>query len=113
MKAELDTAEALRRAQQGLSVANYAAIYGGFMAKGIPEEEILPRENVFTFQAWRALGRVVKKGEHGVKITTYIEAKSKGEGKAEVLGEEAESYKFPRTTTVFHISQTVEAEAVP
>jgi len=28
----------------------------GFAAKGIPESEIKPRENVFTFNAWKALG---------------------------------------------------------
>lgn len=51
--------EALTRAISGQTMSNYPAIYQGFIAKGIPESEILPRENVFTFNAWRALGRYV------------------------------------------------------
>ena len=62
--------EALTKAVSGPSLANYPAIYAGFAAKGIPEVDIKPRENVFTFKAWIALGRCVKKGEHGVKIAT-------------------------------------------
>jgi hypothetical protein len=51
---------------------NYSAIFQGFMAKGIAETDIKPRENVFTFHAWKALGRSVKRGEHGVKVVTFI-----------------------------------------
>jgi hypothetical protein len=43
--------EALARAAQGQSLTNWPAIFAGFMAKGIPESEIRPRENVFTFHA--------------------------------------------------------------
>ena len=57
--------EALGRARTGESFSNYPAIFTGFMDKGIPEAEIIPRENVFTFHAWKALGRVVKKGGLG------------------------------------------------
>jgi hypothetical protein len=32
---------------------------------------------VFMFQAWKALGRVVRHGEHGVRIATFIECKSR------------------------------------
>jgi antirestriction protein ArdC len=53
------------------------AIFQGFAAKGIPEAEIKPRENVFTYQAWRALGRQVRRGEHSVKVVTFIDSKSK------------------------------------
>jgi hypothetical protein len=55
--------EALDRATSSQALTNYPAIFGGFMAKGIPEADIKPRENVFTFQAWKALGRSVKRGE--------------------------------------------------
>ena len=95
--------EALDRAKTNQSLSNYPAIYEGFMAKGIPEAEIKPRENVFTFQAWKALGRSVKRGEHGVKVVTFVET----EGKIDpATGEQAQGHRFPRTTTVFHISQT-------
>jgi hypothetical protein len=51
--------EALSRAATGQSLTNWPATFAGFMAKGIPEHEIRPRENVFTYHAWRALGRQV------------------------------------------------------
>ena len=95
--------ESLKRAVSGQSFTNFPAIFHGFAAKGIPESEIKPRENVFTFQAWKALGRVVRRGEHGVKITTFIESKSeeidKDTGEPKLV-------RRPWTTTVFHISQT-------
>src|SRR5260370_25637546 len=70
---EQERAEALTRAVSGQTMSNYPAIFQGFIAKGIPESEIRPRENVFTFDAWKALGRYVRKGEHGVKVVTFIE----------------------------------------
>ena len=95
--------EALTRAVSGQTITNYPAIFQGFMARGIPESEIHPRENVFTFEAWKALGRYVRKGEHGVKVVTFIETKSKevdqDTGKPKII-------RRPWTTTVFHISQT-------
>ena len=57
----------------------WPVIIAGFVAKGIPEHEIRPRENVFTYHAWRALGRQVRRGEHGVKVTTWIPAAGKEE----------------------------------
>jgi antirestriction protein ArdC len=111
------TAEALRNAVTRASTMNYEAIFVGFEAMGIPMEEVQPRENVFTYNAWLALGRQVRKGEHGVKVVTYIERKAKAgeaadakpEGKGE--GEGCEVHRFPRTTTVFHISQTDPVQA--
>jgi len=48
--------EALDRAVGGQTLSNWPAIFAGFVAKGIPEDDIKPRENVFTYHAWRALG---------------------------------------------------------
>jgi len=96
-------ADALSRATNGQTLSNYPAILSGFMAKGIPESEIRPRENVLTYHAWRALGRQVRKGEHGVKVVTYIERTVKEQEN----GEEIErTFRRPWFTTVFHISQT-------
>jgi hypothetical protein len=96
--------EALTNATQRQSMANYPAIFEGFAAKGIAMADIKPRENVFTFNAWKALGRSVKKGEHGVKVVTFIQATSRDTSES---GEESvRSWRTPRTTTVFHISQT-------
>lgn len=91
------TAEALQRATTNSSFANYPAIIAGFTERGIPPEQIRPRENVFTFNAWRQLSRTVKKGEKGIQITTWIPVEKDGE-----------KFVRPRITTVFHISQTQE-----
>ena len=88
-------AEALSRAASGISMSNYPAIVAGFIEKGIPADQIEPRRNVFTFTAWKALGRVVNKGEHGVKITVWIETEKNGE-----------KTRRPWHTTVFHETQT-------
>lgn len=95
--------EALTRAISGQTMSNYPAIFEGFIAKGIPESEILPRENVFTFNAWRALGRTVRRGEHGVKVLTFIERASKETDKG--TGER-KTIRLAWSTTVFHVSQT-------
>ena len=95
-------ATALANATQNQSVANYDAIYEGFMEKGIEEEDIIPRENVLTYDAWLAKGRQVRRGEHGVKITTWVGMSFKDEE----TGEVRPGRRRPKTTTVFHISQT-------
>jgi len=89
--------ESLTRAQGGESGANYRAILEGFTSKGIPAQEIRPRENVFTYNAWQALGRQVRKGEKGVRCLTFIDAKDKQTG---------QSRRRPWHTSVFHVSQT-------
>lgn len=95
--------ECLMRAQSGMSMANYPAIYEGFAAKGIPLDEIRPRENVFTFNAWRAKGRTVRKGEHGVKVTSWVPIE-----KTDPKTGKIDRSSFCRTVTVFHESQTDE-----
>lgn len=102
--------ESLSRAVSGISAANYAAIILGFEARGIPTAEILPRENVFTFNAWKALGRYVRKGEKGVAVVTWIPTKRRERDAS--TGEicERES-SYPKTAYVFHISQTEPVDA--
>jgi len=89
--------EALSRAVSGESISNYPAIFEGFLGMGIAESDIKPRENIFTFQAWRRLGRVVRKGQHGVRVETWIPYRDKKTG---------ESKLRPKATTVFHLTQT-------
>ena len=104
-------AEALSRALTGQSWSNFPAIIQGFKARGIPEDQILPRENVFTYQAWKELGRQVRKGKHGIKVVNFIkrDKKVKDTGTDEV---KIKTYSMPRTVSVFHISQTDEREGV-
>jgi len=92
-------AQALQRVQAGISTTNYERITAGLWAKGIPLDDIKPRENVFTFHAWKALGRSVRKGEHGVKVQTWVERFDK-DNPSKLIA------RFPKHTTVFHISQT-------
>jgi antirestriction protein ArdC len=91
--------DALIRARTGNSMLNYQAILAGFTAKGIPAADIVPRENVLTYNAWQAIGRQVKKGEKGIKVISWVKMTSKAG---------AESIR-PTSATVFHISQTQEA----
>lgn len=100
-KQAINYQESLDRAQAGQSFSNYPAIFEGFLAKGIPADQIKPRENVFTFNAWKALGRCVKRGEHGVKVCTFVEG-----SKEDKETGETSTFRMPRSTTVFHISQT-------
>ncbi len=93
--------EALSRATNNLSMLNYPAIYEGFEEKGI--SDIQPRVNVFTYNAWKAKGRQVRKGEHGVKVVTWIDCKSK---EIDPDTGEPKQYKRAKSATVFHISQT-------
>lgn len=94
--------QALQNALSSDSTMNYEAIFLGFIEKGIAEDEIKPRENIFTYRAWHELGRQVRKGETGVKIVTYVPMTKKGE--------EGE-FRRPKGTTVFHISQTDSIDA--
>lgn len=96
--------QALQNATNNESMANYPAIFEGFMAKGIPADQIKPRENVFTYNAWQALERQVRKGEKGVKVVTLVKGKDKETGKP---------FSFQKMTTVFHISQTDRKDGQP
>lgn len=98
-------AEALSRARFGQTLSNYPAIIQGFAARGIPEDNILPRENIFTYAAWRALGRQVRRGEKGVKITTYIVCDKKNKD-AKADESKKNTFRVPRSVSVFHVSQT-------
>jgi antirestriction protein ArdC len=107
-KTEL-AAEALSRARGSLAVSNYPAIFAAFIERGIPEADILPRENVLTYHAWRALGRTVKRGEHGVKILTWVARESpEADRNPDSDAEPKSGRRYPKTATVFHVSQTTE-----
>jgi hypothetical protein len=105
--------EALSRAIGGEALTNWPAIFAGFTAKGIPESEIRPRENVFTYHAWRALGRQVRRGEHGVKVVTFVPVggRDRADGQDDADAERERPAKRrggsrPWSATVFHVSQT-------
>ena len=62
------TVEALRNAVARESSMNYETMYEGFDAMDIPMDDVVPRENVFTYSARIAPGRQVRNGEHGVSF---------------------------------------------
>ena len=114
-------AEALSRAMHGQATSNLVAIVDGFKAMGIAEADIAPRENVFTFWAWKTLGRQVRKGEHGVRVTTWVEsrkalrsdARDQRSDAADDSTKASTRSRFARPVTVFHISQTEPVSGVP
>lgn len=89
--------ETINRARNSTSALNLSTIFTEFGARGIPESEIKPGENVLTYGAWQALGRQVRKGEKSVQLLTFRTIKDKKTGKP---------VKIPRKAFVFHISQT-------
>lgn len=101
--------QALQNALSDRSAANYETIFEEFAQRGIPVEEISPRENVFTYHAWLALGRQVRGGEKGVKIFSMKPSSKRGAGDEPAGAEGAEEGKprmVPVAAYVFHISQT-------
>jgi hypothetical protein len=104
--------EAFCRAAAGQSLTNWPAILTGFTAKGIPASDIRPRENVFTYHAWRALGRQVRRGEHGVKVVTFLTTGKEDRDGAQTNDPDGTDkpkrggVRRPWTATVFHVSQT-------
>ena len=98
---------ALDRAHTLVPNSNDAAVVMGFSARGIAVDDIIPRVNVLSFQAWLAMGRVVKKGEHGVKLTTWIPIRpKKGATPAMTDSKPPKTRCRPKSVSVFHISQT-------
>jgi len=88
---------ALGRAREGRACTNDLLIIAAYAAKGIDAH---PRVDVFTFNAWNALHRHVRKGEHGVKVLTYAHKETV---KSDGITEE---HSFPVSAVVFHVSQT-------
>lgn len=103
-----DEQEALERALRNQSEANYPTIVEGFVAMGIPPADIRPRENVFTYHAWRAKDRQVLRGQHGVQITTMLEKLERDPTTGVVT-----KRMIPRRVTVFHETQTAPRDAAP
>ena len=93
---------ALDRARSSNSTANFGAIYAGFTAKGIPYGDITPRVNVLTFNAWKALGRRRAQG----RAWRSHHDLGRNDQDRTPRGAPSATFRRPKTTTVFHISQT-------
>src|SRR5436190_24232583 len=98
--------ESLQRATSGLSFLNYETIIREFLARGIPADQIIPRENVLPFQAWKAPGRHVRRGEHGVRILTWIPSGSMVSDVDQLTGAPSKQQRYrPASQVLFHVSQ--------
>jgi antirestriction protein ArdC len=79
-------------------------VVAAFTERGLEPSEILPRVNVLTFDAWKALGRHVRKGEKSVKVRCFYTTEAKTD---QATGEELEpGGRFMSLAYLFHISQT-------
>jgi antirestriction protein ArdC len=58
---------------------------------------------VLTFQAWRAVGRHVRRGEDGVRVTTWIDVAETRDDAGNVA---RKAGRRPWSAVVFHVSQT-------
>jgi hypothetical protein len=87
--------ESLHRAQTGTPNTNDQLVIQEFAARGIAAS---PRVDVFTYAAWLALGRQVRRGERSVCVTTWVPIQTKETPPRQRM--------IPRRAYVFHISQT-------
>jgi N-terminal domain of anti-restriction factor ArdC len=94
--------EALQRASNPTSVFNIEIVLASAEARGIADAK--PRENVLTFNAWKAKGRVVKKGE---KALCMLATMHRREVRDTSTGE-VQTQTMAGKAAVFHISQTKE-----
>ena len=101
-------AERIARIKAGFSQNDVLAIMA-FADAGIDPDDITPRENVFTFNAWKDVGRQVAKGANGIPVTVWVPKKGKGKDAPAptVDGKPSPGSMFPKTTRLFHISQTL------
>ena len=116
VKNRVSAKEALERIQSLSCPKSEIAVQIHFSERGIDPSDIHPRQNVLTFNAWRALGRTVRKGERGFSFTAWVPINGK-QTKADESSDDSETESGkrsgkggrlkPRRTTVFHECQTV------
>ncbi len=76
---------------------DYFSIHNAIAAElGCQTAECRAYVDIFTFKRWLAKGYVVRKGEHGTKITTWIPiTKTDDQGRLTVVG------RRPKSVTLF------------
>jgi len=105
---------ALARGSRSMPNGNDVQAILEFANRGIPLEEIDtfgPNQNVRTYNAWRALGRQVRKGEKSVRLPVWYPIDSDCKDDEALAGRgDIPADKRPRcrlvTACVFHVSQT-------
>lgn len=84
--------------QNGVSMANYVAIFDQCEELGIPDDEVYPRVNVLKFRLWETQGRRVMAGSRGIQGQTWVRTKE--------VDEKGRRKMRPKTVYMFHIAQT-------
>jgi hypothetical protein len=91
---------------------NDALVIMHFDACGIDAASIDPKRNVLTFNAWKGAGRVVAKGASGCPLTIWIAKRGKPAAADSASDKEkAAGGMYPKTSRVFHESQTIPADS--
>lgn len=93
-------ATVLEKIEKSKGMSNIPIVFEGFLKMGIPLDDIKPKVNVLTYEAWQEKGRQVRKGEKGIKIMVF--RRGLVTNKAGKTSEKT----LPRWTTVFHETQT-------
>ena len=90
-----------------LNGANFGLIFSGFMAMDIPEDQIRPRENVFTWGAWKAKGRQPRRDERDNFVTVNTWRPVFGDvQQRDGSTRKGKTGMVPTTARVYHESQT-------
>lgn len=111
-KRETQEREALERGSRSMPNGNDMVALLAFEARGIPAQQVDtfgPNQNVYTYAAWRAKGRQVRKGEKSVKLTVW---RPFGEKPDPETGKIKPERMLPVSACVFHVSQTDQRETV-
>lgn len=90
---------ALERARAPRFGPNLGIVLAECARRGFLDPPPVPGRTVLTFNAWRALGRTVRRGEHGIRIPVVIPTAHDPE-----TGEPGR--RIIKTAAVFHVSQT-------
>ena len=106
-----DPAVALLRIQSMQFGGNDVLVIRAFADADIAPEQIDPRQNVLTFNAWKALNRRVGKGAISVRVTVWIPVGDKAADEETSNDKPKRSGMRPTTARLFQISQTVPADA--
>ena len=85
----------------GYSMTNAMILTGAAAKRGC---QCKPYQDWFTYKRWQAQGCQVKRGEHGVKLSTFVTmTKTDDDGNKEIIG------RRPWTSVVFCRCQVKEA----
>jgi hypothetical protein len=76
----------------------YFSVHNAVQAQmACPDGSCEAYRDIFTFRRWRAQGYIVRKGEHGATVTTWVPIKNRSVDS----GEETEVKRRPKRAVLF------------